>query len=159
MIWTRNDKEGEGIATKIRWFIVVQENQDFCTRIPIRTYDGRGVLKPGVKRANHAIAYDKKLEPEPIEAERPDRWNPSYMLPSIRIQPKKKGDKLDRMSRIDFGRTYKLEHNLRVYDFGMVDRNHIERLAHQWEKVSGGKDGNDAAALYLTTSRTTDVNS
>jgi len=133
--WTKDARYGEGIVTKIRWFIVVKENQRFCTCIPVQTYGGRGVSKPGLKRAHHAIAYDKRKEPDATEAEKPSKVDPFPMLTGIRINPKKKGDKLDKMSRIDFARSYTVEHNVKVYDFGMVDNSHIDRLAQQWVRV------------------------
>jgi hypothetical protein len=54
------------------------------------------------------------------------------MMPGIRITPKRKGDKLHQMSRIDFARMYTVEHNVKVYEFGEVHRDALDRLIKQW---------------------------
>jgi hypothetical protein len=66
------------------------------------------------------------------------------MLPGIRIVPKRRGSKLDRMSRVDFSRMYTVEHNVKVYDFGNVHASHLGRLTQQWILVI--TDGGGPAA-------------
>jgi hypothetical protein len=46
--------------------------------------------------------------------------------------PKSRRAKLDKMSRVDFSRFYTVEHNVKVFDFGDVDRSHLGRLQSQW---------------------------
>ena len=57
------------------------------------------------------------------------------MMPEIRVRAKRKGDKLDRMSRIDFSRMYTVEHNVKVYDFGDVHKDYLDKLIQHWIRV------------------------
>ncbi|KAF2430749.1 hypothetical protein EJ08DRAFT_566917, partial [Tothia fuscella] len=109
----------EKIATKIRWFVVVKEGDDFCTCLPILTYGWQGVSKANTYKWKHAIAYTGSKEPSPITAEQP-AVNEYGMMPSIRVNPRQKQEKLHAMSRINFSKMYTVEHNVKVYDFGDV---------------------------------------
>lgn len=118
----------------------------FCR--PIKTYQNQGVAKRGVVKWHHSIAFSEKDEPLPAETE----WAKPHetgMLPGIRIEINKRKDKLHRMSRIDFARNYTVEHNVRVYDFGWVDRQYIARLRSQWIYVllGGNTQGVDLQSL------------
>jgi hypothetical protein len=42
---------------------------------------------------------------------------------------------MDPESRVNFGKTYTVEHNVKVYDFGHVDKNYLHRLRSQWKQV------------------------
>jgi hypothetical protein len=73
------------------------------------------------------------------------------MMSGIRAKPKKRRDKLDPRSRIDFARMYTVEHNVKVYDFGAVDKLYLERLLNQWLIVLlGGKSLSNYGSEYLT---------
>jgi len=80
---------------------------------------------------HHAIAFTSSTEPTPEERER----DGNQMLPGIRIVPRTRQIKLDKMSRIDFSRMYTVEHNVKVFDAGMVHRSHRGRLKEQWVSV------------------------
>jgi hypothetical protein len=61
------------------------------------------------------------------------------MLPGIRVIPKSRRGKLDKMSRVDFSRMYTVEHNVKVFDFGAVYPPHLGRLQSQWiTTITGG---------------------
>ncbi|KAK5148754.1 hypothetical protein LTR04_000554, partial [Oleoguttula sp. CCFEE 6159] len=45
--------------------------------------------------------------------------------------------KLDSMSRINFGKIYTVEHNVKVFDFGDVHPDSQMWLLHQWQAVMG----------------------
>jgi hypothetical protein len=104
-------------------------------RSPIATYQGQGVAKSGVIKSQHAIAFIGKTEPNAKSNEAPKNTDSGPMLPGIRIIPNRKVDKVDPMARIDFARTYTVEHNVKVYDFGVVADDYLDRLASQWVKV------------------------
>lgn len=57
------------------------------------------------------------------------------MLPPIRVKAKNRGDKLQRESRINFGKVYTVEHNCKVYDFGDVHPDYIDNLSQCWRWV------------------------
>lgn len=93
------------------------------------------MAKKGINKKHHAIAYTTRKEPAPQENEKPRTADEKPMLPGIRVVPKKKQFKLDPMSRIDFSRIYTVEHNVKVFDFGNVHEDHMQRLIAQWIRV------------------------
>jgi hypothetical protein len=70
----------------------------------------------------------------------PGRVSGITMLPEIRIKAQRREDKLDRMARIDFCRLYTIEHNVKVYEFGLVAKDHMERLVQNWIRTMLGGD-------------------
>jgi hypothetical protein len=76
------------------------------------------------------------------------------MLPGIRIVPKNRRSKLDKMSRVDFSRMYTVEHNVKVSEFGDVHRGHLGRLRSQWigtitsDGAGGGAGSSTSNRLY-----------
>lgn len=57
------------------------------------------------------------------------------MLPPLHVIPTLQGDYMEKESRLNFGKMYTVEHNVRVYDFGMVDPKQIRQLVSQWRKI------------------------
>jgi uncharacterized protein DUF6590 len=98
---------------------------------PILTYNRRGCAKPGVNKQTHCIAFSSSAEPMPENSERP-KFGEVGMMPGIRILPNSRGERLDRMARIDFSRTYTVDHKIKAYDFGSVDPPFLQRLHDQW---------------------------
>ncbi|KAK3082011.1 hypothetical protein LTS18_008153 [Coniosporium uncinatum] len=41
--------------------------------------------------------------------------------PSVRVRQRSSSERLDPMSRVNFAKVYTVEHNVKVYNFGMVD--------------------------------------
>jgi hypothetical protein len=101
---------------------------------PIVTYNRQGVAKNGIVKENHAIAYSTRDPPKARSGELP-KGAENPMMPEIRVKAKRKGDKLDRMSRIDFSRMYTVEHNVKVYDFGDVHKDYLDKLIQHWIRV------------------------
>jgi hypothetical protein len=72
-------------------------------------------------------------------------------MSGIRAKPKRRRDKIDPRSRIDFSRMYTVEHNVKVYDFGSVDKLYLERLLNQWLSVLlGGRTLLNYGSEYLS---------
>jgi hypothetical protein len=92
------------------------------------------VAKKGIFKHQHAIAYNAREEPEPFDDELPGRHETPMML-GIRIKSKRGQDKVHERARIDFGRMYTVEHNVKVYEVGDVHPEHTGRLVQQWRKV------------------------
>ncbi|KAL2352432.1 hypothetical protein BJ546DRAFT_1050302 [Cryomyces antarcticus] len=126
----------EMIATKIRWFVVVREGRDCCSCPPIQTYNGQGVAKAGVRKNDHAILYSDGTELIPAPGERPKRQEEAMRNP-IKVIVAARKTKLDSMSRINFGKIYTVEHNVKVFDFGDVHPDSQMWLLHQWQAVMG----------------------
>lgn len=79
------------------------------------TYNQQGTAKRGVNPAEHAIAYTGS-ETQPTQAER--RQEP--MRTSIEVQRDDPRTMLDPLSRLNYGRIYTVEHNVKVKAFGWI---------------------------------------
>ena len=99
------------------------------------TYGGQGVGKLYVKKSDHAIIYSGRNPPASMSSERPARGELGMRSYAIRVDPDKRDEKLDPMSRIDFGKMHTIHHNLKVRPFGMVNDNSISHLLSQFEAV------------------------
>lgn len=73
------------------------------------------------------------------------------MLPAIRVKVLSRADKLNEWSRINFAKTYTVEHNVKVYDVGHVRSEYIRALAKNYDKVQqeidehGGDSSSEAS--------------
>ena len=76
------------------------------------------------------------------------------MLKSIRVRANSRQEKLDILSRINFSKIYTVEHNVKVYDFGDVHKDHIHRLRRQWRVVLD-QDSHDPSREVEYTSNAT----
>ncbi|KAE9986436.1 hypothetical protein EG328_005662 [Venturia inaequalis] len=140
--------EEETFITKIRWFVVVKEGRESCTCVPISTYGSRGCGKTGLAKWQHCVVYTGKEPPQPLPEEAPRQGERSMLTP-IQVKPKEKGSKMFLESRINFGKLYTVEHNVKVLDFGDVHKEHIALLRTQWKWVlksdlKGNKEKDDS---------------
>jgi hypothetical protein len=55
------------------------------------------------------------------------------MMSSIQVEPRLERGKLDPMSRINFAKIYMVEHNVKVFDFGIVHSDSMPVLKNQWQ--------------------------
>lgn len=104
---------------------------------PITTYGRRGLSKPGVLKRHHAVIYSGRVEPERVAGEMPGPGEHD-VLPSIQVRPTDEDDRMDPMSRLNFGKLYTVEHNVRVFNYGMVIPDHIPVIRTQWKQVLQG---------------------
>lgn len=65
------------------------------------------------------------------------------MLSSIQVRQKDKREKMFDESRINFGKMYTVEHNVKVYDFGDVRKSSLSILVKQWRWVLENNRGRD----------------
>lgn len=128
---------GETVYSSVRRFVVVREADTYCSALPVTTYNGRGVAKPGVNKSEHAIIYTGRTPPEPQHNERPTRQDGGRGMRSspIRIDTDSREDKLDPMSRLNFGAIYTIQHNIKVKPYGMVHQNSRSDLLRQFVSV------------------------
>jgi hypothetical protein len=57
------------------------------------------------------------------------------MLEPIRVEPCQKTNTMDPMARLNYLKVYPVEHNVKVYDFGMVHKDHRHVFRKQFEDV------------------------
>lgn len=112
----------EKVYSKVRRFVVIREGPTSVTALPIISYGSRGVAKPGIKKSDHAIIYTGN-EPAPMEGE-----TPGLKSEAIKVQPAGLGERLKDESRIDFGKVYTIEHDIKTRPFGKVDPAFMQTL-------------------------------
>lgn len=128
---------GATVFTKIRRFIVAREGPTHCIAVPIATYNGQGVSKSAIIKSEHAIVHTTKTAPEPLPGERPTRGEAPMLPQSIRVDVDNKYDKLDSTSRINFGKVYSVEYNIRVRSLGKVNRDSMQCFCYYFISVIG----------------------
>ncbi|RHZ55170.1 uncharacterized protein CDV56_107028 [Aspergillus thermomutatus] len=105
---------GEEIFSGIRRMVVVRAMSESAWCVAITTYDGQGVAKPGVDPAKHAIVYLRGSMPTCKANE------PRMIKEPLEVEPARPDEKLDEMSRLNFGKVYTVEHNVKVRPVGMI---------------------------------------
>lgn len=91
-------------------------------RRPISTYSGQGVAKPGVNPQEHTIIHMRGSEPFAGKNE------PRMTKDPLEVKPDSHDQKLDRMSRLNFGKVYTVEHNVKVMPVGSISRSSMPKL-------------------------------
>ncbi|KAE8390053.1 hypothetical protein BDV23DRAFT_155811 [Aspergillus alliaceus] len=113
---------GQRIYSDIRRMVVFKE-QDRCSWcFPVHTYSRQGVAKRGVDPSKHAIIYMDGTQPRYGPNE------PGMTKEPLKVTPVSYDQKLDRMSRLNFGKTYTVEHNVRVLPIGHISEESIARF-------------------------------
>ena len=110
---------GERVYSHIKYFAVIEEAENYCIALKIDTYGGKACNAPGVITEKHAIAYSGKKVPERLPGEE------RLLDTPIRVNPDdSKG--LGPRSRINFGKVFTLEHNIKVASVGQV---HLDSMS------------------------------
>jgi hypothetical protein len=126
---------GQRVYSKARRFVVVKEGTQWCHALPITTYGGRGVAKPTVVKADHAIIYTGEVVPSPSPEEVPGPGDAPMRSIPIRVNWDNPSEKLDAMSRINFGGLTMVQHNVMTKNCGMVNKNSLAALKMQFSNV------------------------
>ncbi|KAF2823149.1 hypothetical protein CC86DRAFT_300134 [Ophiobolus disseminans] len=106
----------EQAYSEIRYFVVVRNKGSFSQCIPIQTYKGRGATKPNLNVDDHGVIHTSKTAPVLLPGEQLTKY-------SIRVQPDE-AETLEPSSRVNYGKAYAVEHNVKVLNIGMVVENH-----------------------------------
>ncbi|KAH7409824.1 hypothetical protein DE146DRAFT_643101 [Phaeosphaeria sp. MPI-PUGE-AT-0046c] len=145
---------GEQAYSVIRRFVVVRNKGTFSQCIPIQTYSNLGAAKAGLIMVDHGIIHTSPNPPNQLPGE-------ALVKYSIRVQPTN-DENLHPASRVNYGRPYAVEHNVKVLDVGMVVEQHRYLLsAYFYAAMWGGDEPlhgailTSAAAMGASTSGTT----
>ncbi|KAJ5845833.1 hypothetical protein EN45_096080 [Penicillium chrysogenum] len=107
-------KYQEPIYSSIRRMVVVKEQRGCCWCVPITTYSGQGVAKAGIDRSKHAVIHMRGDRPRTVRSE------PRMAKEPLEVDPARPDQKLDCMSRVNFGKVYTVEHNVKVLPVGKI---------------------------------------
>ncbi|EAW14327.1 uncharacterized protein ACLA_073620 [Aspergillus clavatus NRRL 1] len=105
---------GQQIFGGIRRMVVVKPQSKWAWCLPITTYGGQGVAKLGVIPEQHAVVYMRGTRP------RYGSHEPRMTKDPLEIEPATPDQKLDPMSRLNFGKVYTVEHNVKVLPVGII---------------------------------------
>jgi hypothetical protein len=94
----------------------------------ITSHNGKGAAQRN-DALEHGVVHTAPYPPRPVQNEVMLSKHP------IRIDPFKKFDTLHPASRIDYAKTYNIEHNVKVKPFGMVNNLFMNHLLRQWAQV------------------------
>lgn len=122
---------GGRVYTSIRRFVVVATDFGHSQCIPILTYEGRGMGKPGAKKESHAAVYIGTTKPTVA----------NIGLEPIRIEPISPREKLVAESVINYAKIYTVEHNVKVFFIGSIHE-HSRHTFHRevdnaWSRKMG----------------------
>lgn len=125
---------GERAFAKIRRFIVVRPMMQASICVAISTHSGEGIARlPGMP-FKHAIVHTGRLPPLPLPGEAEAEF-----LTSIRVDSDVPGQSLHPASRVDFGKLYTVEHNMKVKPYGVVNQYSMVALAENFALVLDAK--------------------
>jgi hypothetical protein len=106
-------------------------NAPLTTVRAITTHSGKGAAQKNA--SEHGIVYTGKEPPPPLNTER------GMLTAAIRIDPFEGSGPLHRASRVNYAKTYTIEHNVKVKPYGTVNNLHMHHLFKQWTEVLIGR--------------------
>ena len=129
----RKGKYNEEVLSRIRRMAVVKARDGYCCCVPINTYNRQGVAKKGLSpedRQAHSIIYMDNTKPAIHPAEK----GMMFMSP-IAVSAASSEQKLHYMSRINFGKVYSVEWNVKVMNVGKVHRDSKFNFESYWRRT------------------------
>jgi hypothetical protein len=103
---------------------------------PINTYGNRGLAKPGFTKEevrSHTIIHMAGSPPAKTA-----EMSLMTKMPII-VNPSDSSQKLSPMSRLNFGKVYTVEHNIKVMDIGKVDTTSMPYLVTYFNESAIGQ--------------------
>jgi hypothetical protein len=126
----RKGKYNEEVFSHIRRMAVVKARHGYCWCVPINTYNYQGVAKKGLSpedRQAHSIIYMDDTKPAIHSTE-----NGMMFKSPIAVSAASPEQKLHYMSRINFGKVYSVEWNVKVMNVGRVNRDSMIKFEGYW---------------------------
>lgn len=130
----------------IRWFVVIRDEEEYSSCLPIQTNGGRGCA--GLKKDHHAIIYTGRDAPKQMDHEKPAKGEEG-MKTAIRVKPKSNTDQIDPKARVNFVKIYTIEYNVKIYDVGEVHADSMKRFHRHFRECWGIDDETVARARML----------
>ncbi|KAG0647718.1 hypothetical protein D0Z07_6572 [Hyphodiscus hymeniophilus] len=125
----RKAKFGETAYHSIRRFVIMSQHSGHCICLPILTYGGQATLKKGVHADDHAVIFTSE---RPVE-EKGERLGKK----AIKMIPDSKRHHLDSASRINYAKTYTVEHNVKVLFIGRIARQYEQQITTDYNRTHG----------------------
>jgi hypothetical protein len=122
---------GGRIFSETRRFVVVRSGRGYALCCPIQTYQKRGTTKSHINLESHAIVYVAGSEPKALPEEESPRMG------NFPIVVEDKSVTIDQSSRLNFGKVYTVEHNIKVRNVGKISKESLPRLKASLVKSMG----------------------
>ncbi|KAI9723285.1 MAG: hypothetical protein M1812_001168 [Candelaria pacifica] len=127
--WITQTRFEENAFSAIRRFVVVKESDKHCLCVPITTYGGQGATKRGIRQGDHAIIFTGDKVPQYLEGE------DKITKDALQVIPDSPDAILDLRSRVNFGKIYTVEHNVKVKTVGLVAPGSMTKLKRYYEQI------------------------
>jgi hypothetical protein len=108
----------------------------------IQTYGNQGVAKTGTTKRFHSIIHTTSKPPEPGRDELPQQGEKPMLAP-IRVDAGRQSDIMHHKSRLNYIKVYTVEHNVPVYDFGVVHKEYLPVLKKQFDRAWHDSDDDE----------------
>jgi hypothetical protein len=135
-------KFGEMAFTKIRPFVVIREMQGCCLCLPLNTFSRQGTEKDRIRAEDYAAVYPMGGELQIGAFEKMTK----QPFPIIIEDPK---ERIDPMSRLNFGQVHTVQHNLKVLGIGRIPDEHLERLNKYFLETIAGTPAQDTTGVSV----------
>ncbi|KAI0377446.1 hypothetical protein F5Y04DRAFT_284923 [Hypomontagnella monticulosa] len=106
-----------------RFIIVTTDESHHSTCVPILTYDRRGCLKKGVRPNKHGIIYTAGSKPRLLRNE------PDLGFSPVALHVYADSEKLAKESRVNYSKLVTIEHNVKVFFIGSIDREDFDLVS------------------------------
>ena len=126
----RKGKYGVEVFSHIRRMAVIKARHGHCWCVPINTYNYQGVAKKGLSpedREAHSIIYMDDTKPTIHPAEKGMMFKDP-----IAVSAASSKQKLHYLSRINFGKVYSVEWDVKVMNVGKVHVNSMAAFIENW---------------------------
>jgi hypothetical protein len=129
--WDKNrGKYNQEVYCHIRRMVVVRERHGYCWCIPINTYNYQGVAKKDLsteERKAHCVIYMDNTHPTI------DVYETGLIVKKpIAVTAANPEQKLHKMSRLNFGKVYSVEWNVKVMNVGKVNADSMAAFTGYW---------------------------
>jgi len=101
---------------------------------PISTYGGQATKKSGVDARTHAIIFTSD---NPVLL--PGETSGGLLRPPIRVIPDTRRSKLSEASRLNYGKVYTVEHNVKVEFVGRIHQDYLNIFLENYTEVNFSK--------------------
>jgi hypothetical protein len=130
---------GELVFSKIRRFVVIRERNYSCLCLPLSTYSGQGAAKSDVRAQDHAAAYAVGYA-----GANPEGRPKLHPLEKLNMQPfpiivEEPDERIDPMTRINFGQVFTIQHNLKIARIGRIPKSHFALLDQYFVDTTVGQ--------------------
>lgn len=106
---------------------------DFIDR-PIQSYRNQGATKSGLVVEDHAVIYTGLPGAQPPQLYAGEE---AIVKQALRVHPINGSESLNVSSRINFGKPYAVEHNVKLAEIGIIAQEHLHLLVTYFYEAMG----------------------